>query len=908
MKRILFPLLMLAALLFSNTAWATDYPVYVGGVRVTDDNKANINPSGKTSGKISLDGTTLILDNVTMNTGGNAGVKITEAGYTVRFKGTNTLTSESTGLWFDKAVTLDGVLGTCATLNITVTKAGYCGIVFNGTDGTNHIYNLFLRVNTIATAISGNWTDKGKVKLSLSCVDMIARSSGAQAFNYYADIRFDSGDAMLQNGARFDASRQTVVDASGNPLAAVETKGSLYVGSVIARIGSNTFTLRPEGLTAGSIQYDGSSKTLKFNSAVLKTDRVLVDNRAISGLAIESSGSNTLTSTGSTAMQLRANTSFTGNGTLNLATTAATSSAISTYDDADVTIAMGALTAKGTNYGFYGQNSGRLTLNKLATGSSSYTFVGANGNLYTGELVMNDIDIWTKKATFKESDGRMYHDGKVARGTDLNSDGTSFKSTDLFTYYDLYVAGTRVHSRNNEDITSPLMTLGKASYDPATKTLALSDVLIENSHRSNTVEDYGIYHAINGLTVTTTGTNIIKTADIALELGGNTTFRGWGDITVKSTAEHAIDMRGNSGLTLQRSGGVMTVEAKKYGYYGYQETALTILKSGGVGGLYKFLGEEGNICNTRLVMGNGVNFHSKWTWYNADRSAVFLHDDYACGTDQSQHGTWIRGDIAWTTYPVTIAGTPLAGAIVDGVLRGNVTGFCNPYYTGSGITYDPATQTLNLDNVDIDYAPGTTTNDGVIKTESGTTLTIAVTGDNSLKGDQAFAGLWLNKSDVTITGDGTLSLSARRDDLYGLNESTVKVQGDVTVEALTNGIGSNNYAKELVVGGNAVVRAKQISFLRQLTLNDGHAITEPAGAIFADNAVRVGTAVAQDVVIKSTADGIEAMDNGQWTMDNGQWTMDNEVYDVAGRRLDQPRRGVNIVRTAGGKTVKVMRK
>ena len=41
--------------------------------------------------------------------------------------------------------------------------------------------------------------------------------------------------------------------------------------------------------------------------------------------------------------------------------------------------------------------------------------------------------------------------------------------------------------------------------------------------------------------------------------------------------------------------------------------------------------------------------------------------------------------------------------------------------------------------------------------------------------------------------------------------------------------------------------------------------------------------------IDTEADGIRTMDNGQWTMDNA------EVYDLAGRRVIQPRRGIYIV-------------
>lgn len=50
-------------------------------------------------------------------------------------------------------------------------------------------------------------------------------------------------------------------------------------------------------------------------------------------------------------------------------------------------------------------------------------------------------------------------------------------------------------------------------------------------------------------------------------------------------------------------------------------------------------------------------------------------------------------------------------------------------------------------------------------------------------------------------------------------------------------------------------------------------------------------------------DGITSMRNGQGTAVNGQW---NEVFDIAGRRISAPRRGLNIIRRPDGTTTKVI--
>jgi hypothetical protein len=54
------------------------------------------------------------------------------------------------------------------------------------------------------------------------------------------------------------------------------------------------------------------------------------------------------------------------------------------------------------------------------------------------------------------------------------------------------------------------------------------------------------------------------------------------------------------------------------------------------------------------------------------------------------------------------------------------------------------------------------------------------------------------------------------------------------------------------------------------------------------------------VVIKAGADAIDGIEAAE--------TAPAEIYDVAGRKLDQTRRGINIVRTKNGKAVKVIRK
>lgn len=185
-----------------------------------------------------------------------------------------------------------------------------------------------------------------------------------------------------------------------------------------------------------------------------------------------------------------------------------------------------------------------------------------------------------------------------------------------------------------------------------------------------------------------------------------------------------------------------------------------------------------------------------------------------------------------------------------GDVKVTATGNVSPSGLKSGtIYYDASTNTLTLNNATLAYEPSANSNEGVITTSKGTTLTITVKGTNSVTSSKTYAALKFFTSTITFNGDGSLDLAGRFDELYGLNESTIIIKGSVRLTAMKNGIGTNNYCKKLTVAENAVVKAKQISYVRELELLNGQTIVEPAGATFENNAVRVNGSLAKNVVI-----------------------------------------------------------
>ncbi len=238
-----------------------------------------------------------------------------------------------------------------------------------------------------------------------------------------------------------------------------------------------------------------------------------------------------------------------------------------------------------------------------------------------------------------------------------------------------------------------------------------------------------------------------------------------------------------------------------------------------------------------------------------------------------------------------------------GDVKVTATGNVSPSGLKSGtIYYDASTNTLTLNNATLAYEPSANSNEGVITTSKGTTLTITVKGTNSVTSSKTYAALKFYTSTITFNGDGSLDLAGRSDDLYGLNESTIIIKGSVRLTAMKNGIGTNNYCKKLTVAENAVVKAKQISYVRELELLNGQEIVEPAGATFENNAVRVNGSLAKNVVImkletypiKVLGKSISNLNASNFTVDG--LTSGTVKYDAASNTLTLS--GVTMTSTA----------
>ena len=841
----------------TTTAWAQ---LYVCGKEVTTTGTEvqTITGSG-ISGKVTYDpkNKLLTLRDATITASGscdgiwNKGVE----NLYILLEGINKITTSSggtnvAGIYCGKHTYIGILLTNTHTPSVAVSNTG-AGPAIKSTNGANID---FVSVNVTATASNHHaiYADNAAT-LTVLASTLTAKTNSS---SHYAITGFKSGLSMVSgcplsvledNRHSFDETTGSVV-SNGTPVQSTTIVPSIMIGDKALSyqtLNINTTTTGASSVS-GSVKFnrDGVNSWLELEDFSM-TGRSIVCR--IPDLEVRIKGSNTITTTkNNTAnIQIYANTTFTGNGSLTLSATGTNVSALSTYSGADVTVNINELTAQGTNYGFYGQKAGTLTLKKYSD-SSIYKFLGTNCNIYTGKLVMDGMDIWSQKSYFNTSEYKMWiaDKGDVACGTNLDSDGTVFQSTSVFTYYPIWVGGTHVNDRNCIYIHSPYITGGKVNYSFVRKTLHLKDVTIVEHGNDNTTNTCGIAVQDEGVTINVTGTNNITAGNWGIYSTKDLTISGEGNLNVTSTELGALaiyDTDVQRILTLQCSGGTHSFKGKSYGFYGWNTAGLEIQKDyedSGSSALYKFAGETADIDKVPvLIFGDGVNIDSKYTWFNSEARAIYRHDAIAKSSD-IEGGTWIRGDVKWIEYPLYICGEQLYGAIVGGQLKGSASGFCCKQYGGSGISYDPETQTLTMNGVTID---DTSVRD-VVYNKGIDGLKINMAGANNFR---VADNIFLLKCATTISGTGTVKGELAADDGSGIYQScdlvldgpTFEFKGRVAIEG-GNNLYFNKGGLTFEPNDNAVSALYKLS---SVTFGGGLVITEPQDAYYSKSLKAVTT-------------------------------------------------------------------
>lgn len=875
MKKLFTSLMLLMIGAATNIALAENYGLKVAGIEVTDANKSNITGAG-ISGSVSYDSRNKILyvKNASITASGtsdgiyNYGVDNLE----IQFDGDVTITTSSAnasvaGIYCSKKTTFENISGH-HTPSVKVNNTGTGSAI----KSHQHAEIMFFGVKLTATASNNHAifaAQSAELTVFATTLNAIASNTSYRAITGFTNglrLTYDDCpvDVFDNPGDSFDKSTGSVV-RNGSPVASTTLFPAIMIGDEALNYTVPTLNTTSTGASAisgkATCNWYGPEPRLTLNEFSMTGAIIKV---RIPNLKIVVNGTCSVTSLNN-ALNIYADTYITGTGTLKLTSTGA--AAISTYNNCTVTVGLDLLEARGQTYGFYGESRGTLWLTNAQNHNIYYKFSGEDkGDLYTGNLKLTGIDSFTANHYWHPRDGYVFHGNDRARSSKIDNNCTWFVNTDRINYFPLYVGGVHVRQNCREYIVGPNITSGTASFDGGTRTLSLSNVTITGQGSDETPENNGIYSLYADMKISTSGTNNITTKAAGLSLKVNTTITG-SHLNITSEEGAAIAAGSGADVTMELSSGTPSCfKGKTYGYDGMNgHSSLVINKtSSGGGALYKFAGEEGNIVNIdTLKLGSGVKLHSRWTWYNGDKLAVYTMENLAKANDLD-YGTWIRGDVTWAEYPVNICGEQLYGAVINGVYRGNIYGFYNKYTTynknTSNISYDPASGTLTLSDVSIDY-PGS----DAISTDDYANVTIKVSGNNDVKASGFYGIRVKDYANMTFEGDGSLNVEGAVLGLgtWGRNSTTtIHDNVELTAKGAMYGIGSQNFKEyngDLVIGGNSVVNASSISHVKSLTLNDGHVIVEPKGAkIETDNGgdeVRIGEALAYNVVIKKAPRG-----------------------------------------------------
>ena len=230
-------------------------------------------------------------------------------------------------------------------------------------------------------------------------------------------------------------------------------------------------------------------------------------------------------------------------------------------------------------------------------------------------------------------------------------------------------------------------------------------------------------------------------------------------------------------------------------------------------------------------------------------SATVYSGEAYVQTSSSFSNVYIESNI--TTYDLYINGTQVTSEncsnlkVISGV-------------SGTAVSYNPTTKTLTLNNATI----SSTTNVPVNNYIAG--LTIKVIGTNRLKtteGNQIALQIMQN---TTITGTGTLNAGSAVTSGCMVNTGkTLTINGGVQMYCVGYIYGIYGYStssRMVISGANTKLSAMGVTngsyYQLVTTMNDGLAITSPAGAYFNSNGTVTynGTIVKnQEVVISKPA-------------------------------------------------------
>ena len=266
MKRLFTSFLFMMAGAFMTTALADTYNIWVGGVQVTDANKDNISPAGKTAGTISYNSTykSLVFQNVTMTTD-KCCIDVEMEGVGVKFEGTNTFTSTGANTFYANCPVILCDYGETSatdagnprvTFNCTAPESGYYSALWFRSDGTLDIWGLYLTCTSNYYAIQGPNDASLSATLYSSSSEIKAESKNSSVAAIRRFSSMNSAGCKMADGVTYNTSNKRTEKADGSIANSVTWKNGIYIcgrmvkSATTAKISHDIGSMKVSGLTS----------------------------------------------------------------------------------------------------------------------------------------------------------------------------------------------------------------------------------------------------------------------------------------------------------------------------------------------------------------------------------------------------------------------------------------------------------------------------------------------------------------------------------------------------------------------------------------------------------------------------------------------------------------------------------
>ncbi len=894
-------LAILVAMLFGTASMqAATYDLWLCGTQVTDANKGNLSVINGVSGSVSYNSDTKVLSlnnaNIYLSDGANT-IKSQIDGLTVNVQGTNSVGSSGwAAVRFEKSATIEGG----GTLNVSQNKPDQPGWSIYAHDNSSlTIKNCTVNTTDGSAGIIGSRGGTLTIENAY-----ISAGSSSESISRFADIVLISAAIMSPSGAVVSNGPDTfkaVRNSSGAILSGTVTIEPFYELWICGKQATPQNKDNLQALTvgaSGTLKYNPVNKKLTMNNLVISDFSTNLNEPRIKsnieGLTIEILGNDNNIYNGLKGIELNGTTTITGGGKLRLSNSGYE---FGIHSTAQLTIRSCTVDVVSQNGGITGNGTNKLTIDN-ATVSANASHAGVITNF--GNIVLKNSLIAAPQGVMvsKASDSFFAFRHNLTGNVIVNQQINIVPGI----IYNLWINGVQVNSQNKGDLTVIPGVTGTASYNSDTKTLSLN-----NATMSITGKACCVLSKIDGMAIDVTGTNTLNSngwSTLAYEDNNSGIIRGSGTLNLNNDNpdDAAIHMRSGSlsvyNCTLNGTG-------KNYGIYSSSgnssiniDNATVSMKGGGTGSIYNVAALNLNGCVIAQPVG-----------------ARFSTTEKTVVSGNTTVKTEVK-ILPGTAYNLFICGVQVTSVNKDDLTVINGYDGCT---VSGGVSYNPDTRTLTLNNATINRTSG----DAIACRDGG--INIELIGNNTVTsggwaiGFTSFSGQapgsihgsgTLNatstgesaiESDVPLTiKNCTITATGKDNGICGYNNSKLTIDG-ATVSATGTGLGSINGFSELSLLNCAIAQPLNAVYdtNQKAIVADGNIVKTQVNIVLAYNLYICGKQVTvenkDDLTVIDGYNGCTVSGGVSYNPDTRTLTLNNATINkTSGEAIVCDDGGVNI--------------